>query len=67
QTKKVTKFPVVLFGRSYWEGLYSWLRDTAGRTGKVGDRDLALLHLTDDVDEVVRLVADAYKAWQDTH
>jgi len=67
QTKKVTKFPVVLFGRSYWEGLHAWLRDTAGAGGKIGEQDLALLHLTDDVDEVVELVNDAYVAWEETH
>ncbi len=67
QTKKVTKFPVILLGRSYWEGLYSWLRATVAGGGKIGERDLALLHVTDDVDEVVVLVADAYRAWLDTH
>src|SRR5882757_5753928 len=25
QTKKVTKFPVVLFGSKYWGGLYQWI------------------------------------------
>src|ERR687892_735798 len=45
QTKKVTKFPVVMFGKSYWQGLYDWLRDTMYGSGKIGERDLALLHL----------------------
>ena len=67
QTKKVTKFPVVLFGRSYWEGLYNWLRDTVHSEGKIGDKDLALLHLTDDVDDAVRVVEEAYQAWEATH
>jgi uncharacterized protein (TIGR00730 family) len=67
QTRKVTKFPVVLLGHSYWDGLYDWLRDTVCRTGKVGESDLALLHITDDIDEVVELVGEAYRAWQETH
>lgn len=67
QTKKVTKFPVVLFGRSYWEGLYSWLKSTVYAEGKVGDKDMALLHLTDDVDDAVRVVEEAYQAWEATH
>ena len=41
QTKKVTKFPVVLFGRSYWDGLYSWLRDTAWLSSSSYDRRLS--------------------------
>ncbi|GAB2660329.1 TIGR00730 family Rossman fold protein [Saccharopolyspora gloriosae] len=67
QTKKVTKFPVVLFGRSYWQGLYDWVRDTMLASGKVGEKDLALLHLTDDVEDAVRIVEEAYQAWEDAH
>jgi hypothetical protein len=67
QTKKVTKFPVVLFGRSYWEGLYDWLRDVVYKEGKIGDKDIALLHVTDDVDDAIAVVEDAYQAWSETH
>jgi len=67
QTKKVTKFPVVLFGRSYWGGLYDWVRDTVYGEGKIGEKDLALLHVTDDVDDAIRVVEDAYQAWLETH
>jgi hypothetical protein len=67
QTKKVTKFPVVLLGTSYWGGLYSWLADTVTAEGKLSPRELALVHVTDDIDEAVRLVGESYKAWQDTH
>src|SRR5436309_9053495 len=53
QTKKVTKFPVILFGRSYWDGLYRWLRDVAHEGGKLSERDVSLAHVTDDVEEAV--------------
>ncbi|MGH3869911.1 MAG: TIGR00730 family Rossman fold protein [Pseudonocardiaceae bacterium] len=67
QNRKVTKFPVVLLGRDYWGGLHSWLADTLVPQGKITEAELALLHITDDVDEVVRLVGATYQAWQDTH
>jgi len=35
--------------------------------GKLREAELALLHITDDVDDVVRLVGESYQAWQDTH
>jgi hypothetical protein len=35
--------------------------------GKVGEKDLALLHLTDDIDDAVSVVKDAHKAWADAH
>ena len=31
QTKKVTKFPVVLFGSDYWGGLADWIEQTVAR------------------------------------
>jgi hypothetical protein len=67
QTKKVTKFPVVLLGSEYWGGLYDWIAKTVLDSGKIGEKDLALLHLTDDVDDAVRVVREAYKAWEDAH
>jgi uncharacterized protein (TIGR00730 family) len=67
QTKKVTKFPVVLFGSKYWGGLYQWISDTLVAEGKVGEQDLQLLHVTDDIDDAVRVVQDSYQAWEDTH
>ncbi len=67
QTKKVTKFPVVLLGTEYWGGLFDWLKSTVHSSGKINERDLDLLHLTDDVDDAVRVVQDAYRAWEDAH
>ena len=59
QTRKVTSFPIVLLGTSYWGGLLDWIRDAVLAGGKVNDVDLALLRLTDDVDEAVAVMVDA--------
>jgi len=59
QTQKVTSFPVVLLGVSYWQGLLDWLENTVLADGKITRTDLALLTLTDDVDEAVRLMGKA--------
>jgi uncharacterized protein (TIGR00730 family) len=67
QTKKVTKFPVVLLGTAYWGGLYEWLDRSVRESGKVGEKDLALLHLTDDIDDAVKVVNEAYRAWEEAH
>jgi uncharacterized protein (TIGR00730 family) len=67
QTKKVTKFPVVLLGSDYWGGLYDWIKTTVMGTGKIGEKDLALLHLTDDVDDAVKIVQEAWRAWEEAH
>ena len=54
QTRKVTRFPIVLVGVDYWRGLLDWLRDTVLADGKITQHDLDMLTLTDDVDEAVR-------------
>jgi uncharacterized protein (TIGR00730 family) len=59
QTRKVTQFPIVLIGTDYWGGLIAWLRDTARADGKIGEADLDMLSLTDDVDEAVALMVAA--------
>lgn len=57
QTRKVTRFPIVLFGASYWGGLVDWLKGTVAAQGKCSQEDLTLFHVTDDVDEAVALVS----------
>ena len=60
QTGKITKFPIVLVGRSYWSGLLDWLKGTMCTAGKVSAVDLDLVHVADDPDEVVRIITDAH-------
>lgn len=67
QTKKVTKFPVVLLGKDYWGGLHDWIAKTMVSEGKINKKDLDLLHLTDDIDDAVDVVHDAYHAWEESH
>jgi uncharacterized protein (TIGR00730 family) len=67
QTKKVTKFPVVLLGSDYWGGLYDWIAKTVLTDGKISEKDLDLLHVTDDIDDAVDVVNEAYHAWEETH
>jgi uncharacterized protein (TIGR00730 family) len=62
QTRKVTQFPVVLVGTAYWAGLVDWLQRACQAEGKVGPRDLDLFTLTDDVDEVLRVIEAATSA-----
>jgi len=58
QTRKVTSFPLVLMGSAYWGGLLQWLRETAAATGTISLADIDLLHVTDDVDEALRIIID---------
>jgi uncharacterized protein (TIGR00730 family) len=56
QTGAVADFPVVLFGRDYWEGLVAWLRETMLAQGCIAREDLDLFRLTNEPREVVEWI-----------
>jgi uncharacterized protein (TIGR00730 family) len=59
QTRKVTRFPVILIGTEYWSGLLDWIKGRLLADGKVSPADMELITLTDDVEEAVRFIVDA--------
>ena len=59
QTGKVKQFPVVLFGRAYWQGLVDWLRERVAGEGKIATEDLQLFRVTDQPEEAVRWIVEA--------
>src|SRR5947208_5574064 len=61
QTKKVSNFPVILYGAKYWEGLLNWIRVTMLEEEKVSGDDVALLRISDDPQEICDIVCDAYR------
>ncbi len=52
QTKTITQFPIVLFGKEYYKELWDVLEHMAAN-GSVSKEDLSLVLLTDDVDEAM--------------
>ena len=59
QTRKVNLFPVVLMGVAFWQPLLDWLRDSMVADGFASATDLDLIQVTDDIDEVVRIISAA--------
>jgi uncharacterized protein (TIGR00730 family) len=51
QTGKVEHFPVVLYGKDYWEGLLQWIRNKPLYEEKISPEDLDLVTITDSVEE----------------
>lgn len=48
--------PIVLIGREFWQPLLNWIVGTLATRRLIGPDDPALLHLTDDLDEAMRLI-----------
>ena len=62
QTRKVRHFPVILYGRQYWQGLVEWVRESVLARTNISAADLALLTLVDEPDEVCEIACAAAAA-----
>ncbi|CAM4050972.1 TIGR00730 family Rossman fold protein [Tsukamurella strandjordii] len=62
QTRKVTRFPIVLLGSAYWGGLVDWIRGTLTDEGMISPGDGELITVTDSVDEAIDIIVAAHKA-----
>lgn len=61
QTGKSTRFPIVLMGTDFWEGMIDWLRETVLEAGNIAPDDADLFQLTDDPAEAVTMLESFYK------
>jgi uncharacterized protein (TIGR00730 family) len=65
QTKKIEKFPIILVGTDYWEGLLDWIKKTLlDKFQNISATDLDLIHLVDTEDQVIEILDGFYKKYQ---
>jgi hypothetical protein len=60
QTRKIKDLPVVLYGTEFWEGLIEWIHQQPLENRLVSRKDLKLIRLTDDTEEVVEIIVKHY-------
>jgi uncharacterized protein (TIGR00730 family) len=58
QTKKITNFPVILFGKEYWGGLIEWLRRYVLKENNIAQEDIDSIHLVDEPERVCDIVVE---------
>jgi uncharacterized protein (TIGR00730 family) len=64
QTEKIGKFPIVLVGKSYWEGLIDWIKHTMLKEEKnISPEDLDLFSIVETPEEVVRIINEFYNKY----
>lgn len=60
QTNKIEKFPIILVGTDFWNGLLDWVKSTLlEKFENISAKDLDLIHLVDNEDEVIEIL-DAF-------
>jgi len=61
QTHKIEKFPIILVGTDFWEGLMDWVKSTVlEKFSNISATDLELIHLVDTGDEVIDILDNFY-------
>ena len=53
QTGKTPSRPIILVGRSFWQGMIDWIGDQLLERGMISPSDLDLMQIVDDEDEIV--------------
>ena len=61
QTHRIKPLPVILFGTRFWSGLIDWIKARLIEEKTISQNDLNIIHITDDMDEVLRIVQQAVK------
>lgn len=63
QTKKIGRFPIILVGKSYWEGLIDWFKNTLLAEKNISPEDLDLMVLVDTPEDAVKAIDDFYSQY----
>jgi uncharacterized protein (TIGR00730 family) len=58
QTKRIPGFPLILFGREYWNGLLHWMKSTLEKNKLISPTDLQLFTVIDDPKEAVDVILE---------
>lgn len=68
QTTKITPVPVILVGTEFWSGLLDWIKGTMlEKFGNISPKDLDLIPLMDDPEEIANYICDYYSDSQPSH
>ena len=65
QTHKVEKFPIILVGSEFWEGMIDWIKKTLLLENKnIYKEDLDLLKIADTKDEVMNILEEFHNNYE---
>jgi len=61
QTEKIGKFPIVLVGKMYWDGLLKWIKDVMLKQyAYINEADLDIFSIVEDADSAVEIINKFY-------
>lgn len=64
QTRKIGRFPIILVGRTYWQGLMDWIENTMlAEENNISPEDLQLVNIVDTPTEAVKVIDEFYSKY----
>ncbi len=64
QTKKIGRFPIVLVGTKYWQGMFDWIQQVMlDEESNISPEDMNLVQLVDDADSAVKIIDEFYSKY----
>ena len=64
QTEKIGRFPIVLVGKTYWEGLLDWIKATMlAKEKNISPDDLRLINIVNSPKQAVAIIDKFYNKY----
>ncbi len=64
QTEKIGKFPIILVGKKYWQGLVKWLEEIVlHEESNISEEDLKLFKIVDTADDALDIINVFYSKY----
>lgn len=64
QTNKIARFPIVLAGKDYWEGLLKWIKDVVlNEQHNISEQDLNLIYVAENAEDAANHIHNFYKEY----
>ncbi len=66
QTRKINRFPIILYGSAYWKGLIDWIVASPLERKTISPEDMNLLFVTDSLEEIRDHLVECYetRCWE---
>ncbi|HYR00456.1 MAG TPA: TIGR00730 family Rossman fold protein [Casimicrobiaceae bacterium] len=62
QTGKSRRIPIILVGRSFWQGLIDWAGASLVGEGMIGEQDLDLMQIIEEPKDIVEAIFNFYES-----
>lgn len=64
QTKRIDRFPIIIYGSQYWAGLLDWFKSTMLEQKTINEADMQLFSIADTPQQVVDYIKEFYAGRQ---